>query len=83
MPVSVKDWVKFIVLGLAWGSSFLWIKIAVAEVGPFTLVTYRLLFALLSLAVVLLWVRPARPDLRRFLPVFIFLGFLTSLCPSF
>jgi drug/metabolite transporter (DMT)-like permease len=72
--LSLKDWIKFIVLGLAWGSSFLWIKIAVQEVGPFTLVAYRLTFALLSLALVLIRLRPARPDFRRIAPVFLFLG---------
>jgi drug/metabolite transporter (DMT)-like permease len=79
--MSFKDWAKFIILGLAWGSSFLWIKIAVDEVGPFTLVVYRLTFALLSLALVLLWVRPARPDLRRFIPVFLFLGLFNLAVP--
>ena len=79
--MSLKDWIKFIVLGLAWGSSFLWIKIAVGEVGPFTLVTYRLAFALLSLAAVLAWKRPAMPDLRRFLPVFAFLGVFNLALP--
>jgi len=37
-------------LGLVWGSSFLWIKIALREVGPFTLVMFRVLFATLGLA---------------------------------
>lgn len=79
--MSFKDWIKFIVLGLAWGSSFLWIKIAVGEVGPFTLVTYRLTFALLSLAIVILWQRPPLPSWRRFLPVFFFLGIFNLALP--
>lgn len=47
--MSGKDWFKFILLGLIWGSSFLWIKIAVSEVSPFMLVSLRVLFALLGL----------------------------------
>ncbi|MFZ5432596.1 MAG: DMT family transporter [Calditrichota bacterium] len=40
-----KQWGAFIFLGvLAWGTSFLWIKIALEEIGPFTLVTYRVGF---------------------------------------
>ena len=31
----------FILLGLIWGSSFLWIKIGVREMDPATLVAYR------------------------------------------
>ena len=46
--MKLKDWGAFALLALAWGSSFLWIKIAVQEIGPITLVAYRLLFGLLG-----------------------------------
>lgn len=49
---KIKEWAAFILLGLIWGSSFLWIKIAVYEVGPFTLVALRLLLGLMVLAVI-------------------------------
>jgi drug/metabolite transporter (DMT)-like permease len=42
-----KDWLIFFLLGGIWSSSFLWIKIAVQEVGPITLVALRVLFGLL------------------------------------
>lgn len=45
--MKTKHWIVFIALGLIWSSSFLWIKIAVQEVGPITLVAYRVLFGLL------------------------------------
>lgn len=60
--MKLKDWFAFIGLGLAWGSSFLWIKIAVAEIGPFTLVALRLLFGVLGLLVVVALQRPAWPE---------------------
>lgn len=52
--MKAKDWLIFILLGAIWSSSFMWIKIAVAEIGPITLVAFRVLFGLLfGLAVVL------------------------------
>ena len=51
--MKMKEWGAFALLGLIWGSSFLWIKIAVQEIGPFTLVAFRVVFGLLfSLAVI-------------------------------
>jgi drug/metabolite transporter (DMT)-like permease len=48
-----KHWFVFILLGAIWSSSFLWIKIAVQEIGPMTLVAFRVLFGLLfGLAVI-------------------------------
>lgn len=60
-----KDWLAFILLGTIWGSSFLWIKIAVQEIGPILLVALRLLFAILSLLVVVAFNRPPFPRQRR------------------
>jgi drug/metabolite transporter (DMT)-like permease len=42
-----KHWTAFIVLGSIWSASFLWIKIALDEIGPNTLVAWRVLFGLL------------------------------------
>ena len=49
-----KQWFAFITLGLIWSSSFLWIKIAVQEIPPLTLVAYRVLFGLLFGVVMIL-----------------------------
>jgi drug/metabolite transporter (DMT)-like permease len=45
--MKLKHWIVFIVLGLIWSSSFMWIKIVVSTMGPSTLVAYRALFGLL------------------------------------
>ena len=45
--MKAKHWFVFILLGGIWSSSFMWIKIAVQEVGPTTLVAFRVLFGLL------------------------------------
>ena len=46
---SVIDWSLIIAIGIAWGSSFLFIKVSAPEVGPITLVFSRLLIASLIL----------------------------------
>src|SRR3990172_2553716 len=79
--MKLKEWGSFTLLGLIWGSSFLWIKIAVSEIGPFTLVAFRLLFGLLGLlAVVRLQGRPF-PRSRRLLLPYIFMGVFNTAIP--
>jgi drug/metabolite transporter (DMT)-like permease len=59
---SQVDWLVFLALGLMWGSSYLFIKLAVDDFGTFTLVSLRLL-----VGAALLWivVRLARQPLPR------------------
>jgi drug/metabolite transporter (DMT)-like permease len=45
--LKLKHWIIFILLGAIWSSSFMWIKIAVQEIGPTMLVAFRALFGLL------------------------------------
>lgn len=52
--MSLKNWLKFIALGIVWGSSFFWIKIGLQEVGPFTVVFFRVFFALLGMSMMYL-----------------------------
>lgn len=78
--MSLKNWLKFIVLALAWGSSFLWIKIAGQEIGPFTLVFLRASFALLGLTAALLVIRPEMPRGKRWW-AFVYLGFFNVALP--
>ncbi|MDK1082349.1 MAG: DMT family transporter [Anaerolineae bacterium] len=56
-----KHWTLFILLGLIWSASFLWIKIALIEIGPFTLVAYRLILSLLSIGAVVFIKRETWP----------------------
>lgn len=79
--MKTKDWFAFIVLGLVWGSSFLWIKIAVQEISPLMLVSLRLLFGILFLAVAALFVRPRLPDQRGVWIALIILGFTNTAIP--
>jgi drug/metabolite transporter (DMT)-like permease len=81
--MRIKEWLVFIALGTIWGTSFLWIKIAVAETGPLTLVGLRLLFGFLGLLVVLAVQRPKLPRDRRILLAFAFMGLFNTALPFF
>jgi drug/metabolite transporter (DMT)-like permease len=76
-----RDWVTFWTLGLIWGSSFLWIKIALGDVGPFTLVAWRLLIGVVGLAVVVWLRRPAFPRDRRTYGMLALLGLTNTALP--
>ncbi len=77
----MKQWAVFVLLGLVWGSSFLWIKIAVAETGPFTLVTFRLFFGLIGLGLIMLARRQKLAMSRRTLLAFAFMGVFNTAVP--
>lgn len=78
-----KHWFVFILLGAIWSASFLWIKIALDEVGPLTLVAYRVLFGLLTgLAVALIW-RVPLPRSAATWKVFGLLGLINIAIPFF
>ena len=79
--MQLKQWGAFALLGLVWGSSFLWIKIAVQEAGPFTVVAFRLLFGLAGLLVVLRLQKQRLPRDRRILLAYLFLGIFNTALP--
>lgn len=79
--MKTKDWLAFLALSLAWGSSFFWIKIAVNEIGPFLLVAFRVLFGILGLVAVVLWRRPQWPTERRQWISLLILGITNTAMP--
>lgn len=81
--MKLKHWLVFILLGGIWSSSFLWIKIAVGEVGPITLVAFRVLFGLLFGLVVILVQRTKLPrTFGEWFPVLL-LGIVNVAIPFF
>jgi drug/metabolite transporter (DMT)-like permease len=56
-----RHWLVFAFLGIIWSSSFLWIKLALREIGPAELVTYRMIFAAISATLVVLLGRKPWP----------------------
>jgi drug/metabolite transporter (DMT)-like permease len=70
--LNTKHWIVFLLLGAIWSSSFLWIKIALQEVGPITLVAFRSLFGLLFCIVVIFIQKTPWPrNLRAWLPLLV------------
>jgi drug/metabolite transporter (DMT)-like permease len=59
--MKTKHWLAFILLGVVWSASFLWIKIAVQEVGPFTLVGFRVVFGALTVILASIFFHTAWP----------------------
>lgn len=59
-----RGWILFAAMGLIWGIPYLFIKIAVSELSPATLVFLRTAIG----AALLLPVAAARKDLRPLLP---------------
>lgn len=78
-----KHWLIFILLGAIWSSSFMWIKIAVQEIGPVTLVALRVLFGLLfGVAVILIQGVRLTRNLRSWSPLLL-LGLTNLAIPFF
>lgn len=79
--MKTKEWAAFALLGLIWGSSFLWIKIALQDTGPFTLVALRLLFGLAGLAAISLARRQSFPRDRKILLSLVTMGVINIALP--
>jgi drug/metabolite transporter (DMT)-like permease len=79
--MKTKDWFVFLLLGVIWGSSFLWIKIAVQEITPILLVSFRLLFGAIGLGFAALFFRPEWPHQRRIWLFLVLFGFTNSAIP--
>ncbi|HEX9737689.1 MAG TPA: EamA family transporter, partial [Candidatus Limnocylindria bacterium] len=65
MATSRIDWLIFLALGLMWGSSYLFIKIGVETLTPFTLIALRLGIGLILLVTVVALAREPLPRSPR------------------
>lgn len=81
--MKAKHWIVFILLGTIWGSSFMWIKIAIQEVGPITLVAFRAVFGLLFCIVVILILKVPLPRTRREWAPLLVIGITNIAIPFF
>ncbi|HXS71963.1 MAG TPA: DMT family transporter [Patescibacteria group bacterium] len=64
-PATRAEWLTFLSLGFMWGSSYLFIKLAVDSFGTFTLISLRLLIGAAFLWTVFRLSRTALPRDRR------------------
>jgi drug/metabolite transporter (DMT)-like permease len=81
--LKLKHWLVFLLLGAIWSSSFMWIKIAVQEIGPITLVAFRTLFGLLFGIVVIFVQRISWPRRRKEWTPLLVLGIFNIAIPFF
>ena len=95
--MRLREWGMFLLLGLIWGSSFLWIKVALGNNGdpflgialpsttqafsPLLLVTMRLAFGLAGLAVLMLVRGAPLPRDPRTLGICAVVGFFNTALP--
>jgi len=79
--MTAKQWLSFITLTIIWGASFLWIKLAVEQVGPFTIVTLRLVLAMLALVGFMILQKPGFPRGRHQWGRLFILGIISSAFP--
>ncbi len=77
--MSIKNWFRFIALGLIWGSTFFWVKIGLEEVGPFGVVFFRLIIAAIALAAFFVLTRKRFP--LKYWWLYLFLGFFNIAFP--
>jgi drug/metabolite transporter (DMT)-like permease len=75
------DFLLLLILGTLWGSSYLFIKVAVAEVPPMTLVAGRLLSSAILLWILLRLSGKSMPRSRSCWGAFTVMGFLNGLLP--
>ncbi len=80
--MSIKDWDKFALLGLIWGSSFFWIKLGLRELPPLTLVALCILLAAVGLTFVAWAGRVPVGGLRRWAD-FLVISILNAALPFF
>ena len=82
-PRPAVQWLAFAILSLAWGSSFLFIKIGVSHVGPLTLVAGRMLIGWLAVSLLLWRQGTGLPRRREEWGHLLFLGVLNTALPIY
>ena len=79
--MNIRQWVYFLFLTVIWGSSFMWIKIAVQEIGPFKVVSIRMMFAVLILFVFLKARKIAAPKTWKMRGILLLQGMMSATVP--
>lgn len=78
--MSLKNWAKFWYMGLVWGATFLWLKIAIREMQPIWLNAVRLFIAMVVLFCIMRLTK-ARLNFRHNWKPYLFLGVFNIALP--
>ncbi len=78
---TTRDWLLFGLLSLFWGSSYLFIKIGIETLAPFTLIACRLFFGALVLAVALRYSKAPLPRERSTYGKLVVMAFFNIVLP--
>lgn len=78
---TFNDYLLLVILGACLGSAFMFMKIGVETIPPFTIVFVRLFIATIILALIAFFKSYPLPRERGLWKVFIFLGFSANLIP--
>lgn len=81
--MKTKHWIVFIILGIVWSSSFLWIKIGVQDIGPMALTAFRMLFGALTALAITLYQKVEWPRDWKTWGIFAVLGPTSLAIPIF
>jgi drug/metabolite transporter (DMT)-like permease len=79
--MKLRDWLLFLGCALIWGTSFLFIKIAVADVSPYVLVVFRVFFAVVATLIMMRIYHSKIPRKPRYIWIFAVLGLLNVAIP--
>ncbi len=79
--MSLRNWILLLTLGAIWGGSFLFAKVAVAEIPPLMLVFLRVAIACVTLHIVLRFTAHRFPREIRLFGAFLMMGLLNNAIP--
>ncbi|THK34484.1 DMT family transporter [Ensifer sp. MPMI2T] len=79
--MTMRNWALLTLLGLIWGGSFFFARVAVAHVPPFTLVLLRLGLAALALHIYIRGRYGIYPALKERWPEFLLMGLINNAIP--
>ncbi|MBP1883340.1 DMT family transporter [Sinorhizobium mexicanum] len=79
--MTMRNWALLTLLGLIWGGSFFFARVAVAHVPPFTLVLLRLGLAALALHIYIRGRYGIYPALKERWPEFVLMGLINNAIP--
>ena len=79
--MGAREWLMLIILSILWGGSFFFVGIAVSELPPLTIVTFRVALAAITLWLVIGVLRIPLPPIGSAWKAFLLMGLLNNVIP--